>query len=329
MTDFTVSAVEGIGEIGEGADLAAVVANAAELHDGLHDGLQNGLQNGLQDGDIVVVTSKVISKAEGRILPGTDRDAAITAETVRVVARRGPVRIVENRLGLVMAAAGVDASNLAVGTIALLPEDPDASARALRRDLAERAGVNVAVVVSDTSGRAWRLGQTDIAIGLAGLAPLESFAGTVDDYGNDLAVTEPAVADEIAGAAELGSGKLGGRPLMIVRGLGDRVLPPGEDGPGARAMVRPIASDMFGLGAREAVVAALAGDGSSFGTPAPLEDLVGALTRLGIDDVAVDGESLRVASADPLRSMRIELLALAHGWVTEDGAEGVVLRPRA
>jgi len=313
MTAFTVAAVEGIGEISEGADLTAIVANAAEL----------------QNGDIVVVTSKVISKAEGRVRPGADRDAAITAETVRVVARRGPVRIVENRLGLVMAAAGVDASNLAVGTIALLPEDPDASARALRRDLAERAGVNVAVVVSDTSGRAWRLGQTDIAIGLAGLAPLESFAGTVDGYGNDLAVTEPAVADEIAGAAELGSGKLGGRPLMIVRGLGDRVLPPGEDGPGARAMVRPIASDMFGLGAREAVVAALAGDASAFGTPAPADDVAAALARLGIGDVTAGGDLLRVISRDPAQSLRVELVALAHGWVVEDDGEGVVLRPRS
>ena len=312
VTTLTASAPDGIGEIVEGSDLAGIIASVTDL----------------RDGDVVVVTSKVISKAEGRVLPGTDRDAAITAETVRIVARRGPVRIVENRLGLVMAAAGVDASNLTVGTIALLPEDPDASARGLRRELAARTGANVAVIVSDTSGRAWRLGQTDIAIGVAGIAPLQSFAGAVDGYGNDLAVTEPAVADEIAAAAELVSGKLGGRPVTVVRGLQDRVLAASEDGPGARAMVRSREADMFSLGTREAVVAALAGDASAFGTPAPADDLLSALARLGVDAMA-EGDIVRVSPADAPGSTRIELVALAHGWVAEAVGEGAVLRARS
>ncbi len=312
MTALSAVAPDGIGEIAEGCDLADIVLSAAQL----------------LDGDVVVVTSKVISKAEGRIMPGTDRDAAITAETVRTVARRGPVRIVENRLGLVMAAAGVDASNLARGTIALLPLDPDESARRLRDQIARRSGVNVAVVISDTSGRAWRLGQTDIAIGVAGIEPLESFAGAVDDYGNDLAVTEPAVADEVAGMAELASGKLGGRPVTVVRGLAERVLPAGEHGRGARAMVRPREADMFSLGAREAVLAALAGDGSAFGTPAAPVEVVDALSRIGVGAV-VAGDTLHVSPADPAQSLRIELVALAHGWVADGDVEGVVLRARA
>jgi len=312
VTHLSVTAPDGIGEITEGTDLAGVVLEALDL----------------LDGDIVVITSKVVSKAEGRVLPGTDRDAAITAESVRVVARRGPVRIVENRLGLVMAAAGVDASNLARGTIALLPEDPDASARRIREAVASRAGRNVAVIVSDTSGRAWRMGQTDIAIGVAGIEALESFAGAADGYGNDLAVTEPAVADEIAGAAELASGKLGGRPLTVVRGLADRVLPAGEHGRGARVVNRPREADMFALGAREAVVAALAGDGTCFGTTAPKADLLLALAAIGLDeaDISVSGARVEVHTTDAVTASRIGLVALAHGWVADVVGGSVVLR---
>ncbi|WP_310964411.1 coenzyme F420-0:L-glutamate ligase [Nocardioides terrisoli] len=298
-----LDAPDGIGEVRPGADLAAMIATALEL----------------RDGDVVVVTSKVVSKAEGRLTDGT-RDDALPGETVRVVARRGPVTIVENRLGLVMAAAGIDNSNVAPGTVALLPADPDGSARAIRALLRESTGRNVAVVISDTSGRAWRLGQTDIAIGVAGLAPLEPFAGRVDAYGNPLAVTEPAVADEIAAAAELAGGKLAGRPLVRVRGLDDRVLPPGEDGPGARSVVRPREQDLFSLGAREAVVAAVAGDDpGAFGPPATAHEVGAALARCGLH-VGPTDSGLVVDTAHPAAVTRAALVARAHGWVIEPGS---------
>ena len=188
-----------------------------------------------------------------------DREDALAEETLRVVARRGPTVIVRNRLGLTMAAAGIDASNVEAGSIVLLPLDPDASARALRARLHELTGTTLGVIVTDTAGRAWRDGQTDIAIGAAGLRVAEDFAGRVDAYGNDLVVTLPAVADEIAGAADLVQGKLGGRPVAVVRGRADLVLPLGDDGPGAGSLVRAEGLDLFAYGAREAVVRALAG----------------------------------------------------------------------
>ncbi len=295
-------AVDGIGEVDEGTDLGALL---------------RGLD--LLDGDVVVVTSKVLSKAEGRVRAG-DREDAISEETVRVVARRGPTRIVENHLGLVMAAAGVDASNVATGHVVLLPTDPDASARALRERVHQEGGANVAVVVTDTAGRAWRMGQTDLAIGVAGVEPLDDHAGRTDAYGNELAVTAPAVADEIASLAELVTGKLGGRPVSVVRGLGSRVLPVGDHGPGARALVRPRDQDMFALGAREAVLAAVRGrDADCFGAPAPPEEVLGALRSCGIDG-SVEGVSVRVRlPADEVRDQvatveRVRLLAHAHGW---------------
>lgn len=203
-------------------------------------------------GDVVVVTSKVISKAEGRLVPaGEDREAArlraVEDETVRVVARRGTTTIAETRHGLVMAAAGVDGSNVRADEIALLPLDPDASARALRDRLLELTGVRVAVVVSDTLGRAWRVGQTDQAIGVAGISPLRDSRGTTDSHGHLLEVTEVALADELASAAELVKGKADGVAAAVVRGLSYD-----DDGRPARALTRPSADDMFRLGTREA-----------------------------------------------------------------------------
>lgn len=301
-TSLEAWAVEGIGEVVEGTDLGALL-----------------LELDLHDGDVVLVTSKVVSKAEGRVRAG-ERDQAIREETVRVVAQRGPTRIVENHLGLVMAAAGVDASNVTPGHVVLLPADPDASARALREAVRERTGHNVAVLVTDTAGRAWRTGQTDLAVGVAGLEPLEDHAGSTDPYGNPLAVTAPAVADELACVAELVTGKLGGRPVSVVRGLGRRVLPAGEHGPGARVLIRPREQDMFALGAREAVIAAVRGmHADCFGSAVPPEEMVRALATCGLTGEVV-GDSVRVLlPGDEGRDQsaateRIRMLAHAHGW---------------
>ena len=233
----TVTPVEGIPEITAGADLAGLIAGAAP---------------GLADGDIVVITSKIVSKAEGRVVQA-DREDAIDAETVRVVARRGDTRIVETRQGLVLAAAGVDASNTPPGTVVLLPEDPDASARQLRKGLRDRLGVTVGVLITDTLGRPWRTGQTDAAIGAAGVAPLRDYRGTADTFGTPLEVTVAAVADEIAAAADLVKGKTAGIPVATVRGLAGLVTD--SDGPGARALVRASAEDMFRFGSADVLSA--------------------------------------------------------------------------
>ena len=245
---FAVTAPDGLPEVVPGDDLVALVA-------GVVGHLDFGAgPTALADGDVVVVTSKVVSKAEGRVVAAADREQAITDETVRVVASRehpgGVTRIVENRLGLVMAAAGVDASNTPDGTVLLLPRDPDASARALRAGLARRFGVRVGVVVSDTAGRPWRQGQTDIAIGAAGVLVQEDLRGQADTHGRRMDATVAAVADEIAAAAELVKGKVAGRPVAVVRGLGHLVT--ADDGPGARSLVRTGPEDMFRLGTAEA-----------------------------------------------------------------------------
>jgi len=232
--------VVGVPEIGSGSDLAGLIGDLADL----------------RDGDVVAVTSKIISKAEGRLTRGT-RDEAIDAELVRVVAQRGDTRIVQTRHGLVMAAAGTDTSNTAPGTVLLLPVDPDLSARSLRVAWKKRYDVNVGVVITDTLGRPWRNGQTDLAIGAAGIQVLEDLRGSTDSHGNVLAVTEPAIADEIAGAGELVKGKADGVPVAVLRGLADVVLPVGEHGTGARALVRDAEMDLFSLGTREAARAAV------------------------------------------------------------------------
>ncbi len=234
---LTVTGVAGLPEIAAGADLAGLISDNAP---------------DLRDGDIVVITSKIVSKAEGRVIRA-DRERAIDDETVRVVARRGQTRIVETRHGLVLAAAGVDSSNTALGTVVLLPEDPDGSARRLRKALGERRGVSIGVVITDTMGRPWRNGQTDAAIGAAGLTPLRDLRGRADTFGNTLEVTVAAVADEIAAATDLVKGKTTQVPVAIVRGLADLVT--GPDGPGAAALIRPAAEDMFRLGAADVLQA--------------------------------------------------------------------------
>ncbi|SEM48846.1 coenzyme F420-0:L-glutamate ligase [Streptacidiphilus jiangxiensis] len=236
-------AVPGLPEIAAGDDIAALLVATEGF--------------ALRDGDLVVVTSKIVSKAEGRIVEATDREAAIDAEAVRVVARRGRTRIVENRQGLVMAAAGVDASNTPPGTVLLLPEDPDASARALRKRLHELTGAQVGVLITDTFGRPWRNGLTDVAIGAAGVAVLEDHRGRADNHGNELSLTVTATADELAAAADLVKGKTSGRPVAIVRGLAHVVTE--DDGDGIRPLIRPGEDDLFRLGTSEAVREAVHG----------------------------------------------------------------------
>ncbi|GAA1246355.1 coenzyme F420-0:L-glutamate ligase [Prauserella halophila] len=233
--------VEGLPEFRPGDDLTGAIASAARW---------------LRSGDVVVVTSKIVSKAEGRLIrvpsDPDERDAArrelIDAESEGVLAQIGRTLITRNRNGIVQAAAGVDASNVNRDEIALLPYDPDASALALRRGLRERLGVEVAVLVTDTMGRAWRNGQTDETIGASGLSVLHAYEGKVDDHGNELAVTEIAVADEIASAADLVKGKLGGLPVAVVRGLEI-----GDEESTARDLVRSADYDLFRLGTDESI----------------------------------------------------------------------------
>jgi coenzyme F420-0:L-glutamate ligase / coenzyme F420-1:gamma-L-glutamate ligase len=233
----TVTPVTGLPEITAGADLAALIADAAA---------------DLRDGDILVITSKIVSKAEGRVV-AADREHAIEAETVRVVARRGATTIAQTRQGLVLAAAGVDESNTAPGTVVLLPEDPDESARRLRKALHHRTGRSLGVIVTDTMGRPWRDGQTDNAIGAAGVIPVRDHRGEADTFGNILEVTVTAVADEIASAADLVKGKSRGVPVALVRGLAELVTEP--DGPGARAIIRSADEDMFRFGSADVPLA--------------------------------------------------------------------------
>jgi coenzyme F420-0:L-glutamate ligase / coenzyme F420-1:gamma-L-glutamate ligase len=233
--------VTGLPEFRPGDDLAAALATAAPW---------------LRDGDVVVVTSKVVSKCEGRLVAAPEdpeqrdelRRKLVDDEAVRVLARKGRTLITENRIGLIQAAAGVDGSNVGRAELALLPVDPDGSAAALRAALRERLGVEVAVVITDTMGRAWRNGQIDAAVGAAGLAVLHGYSGALDAHGNELVVTEIAVADEVAAAADLVKGKLTALPVAVVRGL--HVV---DDGTTARQLLRSGEDDLFWLGTAEAL----------------------------------------------------------------------------
>ena len=338
-----VRPVTGIGDVTPGADLAALIMAAAPW---------------LEDGDVVVVTSKIVSKAEGRLaavpLAGPEREAArdrITrAETAREVARRGSTRIVQTRHGFVLASAGIDASNVDRSHLVLLPQDPDGSARKLRADL-QRHGRDVAVVVTDTMGRPWRLGLVDLAIGAAGVDALADHRGAVDPYGNELHITQMAQIDELAAAAELVKGKIDQVPVAVVRGFG---APPAGDGAGAAVLVRDAEHDLFALGTAEARArgrheAATLADPAAFGAgevdPAAVDR---ALVTVGagfarvtdpagrdkLRDLAPPGAAEFVVPAappDPVRAaragaavhrLRAELAALhlASAWVDADPA---------
>ncbi len=289
--------VRGRPEFTAGDDLAGAVAAAAPW---------------LADGDVVVVTSKVVSKVEGQVVPvppGADREAvrqrAIDEETVRVVARRGPLKIVETRHGWVVAAAGIDASNVPGDSLVLLPADADASARGLRTRLRDLLDVEVAVVVSDTFGRTWREGLSDVAVGSAGITALTDHRGAVDVHGNRLETTQIAVVDEVASAADLVKGKLDGVPVAVVRGLA--FAAPADDA-GTRPLVRLGPGDLFPYGSRDLVA-----------SRRPGADLV---PRPG-DREAV-AEAFRVASA----ALPEFPVVLRHGG-EDDGVVDVHLPERA
>jgi len=231
LRGLAVLPVVGLGEVGRGDDLAAMIAARTELH----------------DGDVVVVTQKIVSKAEGRMVrvdpdDPVDRLRVVEDESVRVLRRRGELVISETRHGFVCANAGVDLSNVDEGWAALLPEDADRSARRIRDGLRAATGREVAVVVSDTFGRPWRQGVVDVAIGCAGVAAVVDLRGTADTRGRTLVATEVCVADEIASAAELVMGKASGIPVAVVRGVDPAWLRPGSV---AEEIVRPPAEDLF------------------------------------------------------------------------------------
>lgn len=298
--------VHGVPEVRAGDDLAALLATAlAPL-------------GGLLEGDVLVVSSKVVSKALGLREPDADgRESLVLRHSRRVVAERttpggGTTRIVEALAGPVMAAAGLDASNTGPeGGVLLLPDNPDEVARELHTALVTAHGIppRSALVLSDTAGRPWRQGQTDLALGAHGLAVLDDLRGGTDADGRALDVTARAVADEVAAAADLVKGKVGSIAAAVVRGLAGH-LDDGS-GPGARSLVRTGPGDWFGLGRAEAVRAAL---GAAPGT--------GAATDIGIPSVRPEDDDLRGA-----RAVRLALLAQAPGVsVTGSAREGYAVR---
>jgi coenzyme F420-0:L-glutamate ligase/coenzyme F420-1:gamma-L-glutamate ligase len=313
MEGLEVLPVRGIGDVTAGDDLAELITTAAPW---------------LVDGDVLVVTSKIVSKSEGRLVEvpadGPEREVArqeaLASETARVVARRGATSIVQTHHGFVMAAAGIDASNVDKTHLVLLPTDPDASARRLRAGFLSR-GLDVAIVISDTMGRAWRNGLTDVALGAAGIAPFRDHRGETDPYGNELQITQMAVIDELAAAGELVKGKCDQVPVAVIRGYhypSDPAAPPeaspsrdagpGNAGPGnagpsnagpsnagasnagasgAAALLRDAATDMFSLGTAEARAAGLL-------DAARLPD-GGELPGLAVDPVALERALAAVA----------------------------------
>lgn len=228
-----ITPIPGVGDIDPGDDLAAILLSALDAAGFV-----------LQDGDVLVVTHKAVSKAENAVVRFDDdedeRRRIIADEAVAVLRRRGDLVITETRHGFICANAGVDRSNMPEGWLALLPRDPDRSAQRLRRTIRQATGAEIAVVITDTFGRPWRKGLTDVAIGVAGLPALVDYRGTTDTFGRTLNVTEVALVDEVAAAADLVMGKAKGIPLAVVRGVD---YPAGEGR--ATNLVRSPDEDMF------------------------------------------------------------------------------------
>ncbi|MEV4820413.1 coenzyme F420-0:L-glutamate ligase [Micromonospora sp. NPDC049274] len=302
--------VLGIGHVTEGDDLAAVIATAAPW---------------LRDGDVLVVTSKIVSKAEGRLVDvpadGPERLAAreevLAGETARVVASRGPTRIVQTHHGFVMASAGIDASNVDKTRLVLLPVDPDASARELRTALRERYDLDVAVIISDTMGRPWRNGLTDVALGVAGMPAIRDHRGEVDPYGNELQLTQMAVVDELAGAGELIKGKCDQVPVAVVRGY--LAATRTDDFDGARALIRDAAQDLFSLGTAEARAAGLA-EAATLAEAVGPEPADPAAVRRALDAVAEVVTPGTVFTLVDEAEVRAGLVAEVPGWPADASA---------
>lgn len=234
MNELRLIPVHGLPEIRPRDDLGGLIADAAERH-------------GLADGDVLVVTQKVVSKAENQIVPIDTDDprghkAIVEDEAVRILRRRGDLIITETRHGFVCANSGVDLSNVEAGQAALLPEDSDRSARRIRDVVRARTDKRVAVIISDTFGRPWRRGVVDVAIGSAGIRPVIDLRGTTDALGRELQVTEVAIVDEIAAAADLVMGKSSGIPVALVRGVDEHWF---DDGSVAADLVRDPQEDLF------------------------------------------------------------------------------------
>ncbi len=319
--------VRGIGDVVPGDDLAAMITAAAPW---------------LTDGDVLVVTSKIVSKAEGRLVEvpadGPEREearaATLAAETARVVARKGPTTIVQTHHGFVMAAAGIDASNVDKTHLVLLPADPDASARRLHADFRAR-GLRVGIIVSDTMGRAWRNGLTDVALGSAGITPLRDHRGETDPYGNELQITQMAVIDELAAAGELVKGKADQVPVAVVRGY------PGVGGDGhdgAAVLLRDAASDMFSLGTAEARAAGLRdaatlpdAHGDRPADPAAVRRALATVSDLLSATPMVEVGAVHLAAGDRSAEGLIRLGADGHRLRAALAAEGVaaVVHPHA
>lgn len=237
MAGITIFTISGIPEIRRGDDLATLIVNAAATSN----------ETLLVDGDVLVVTQKIVSKAEGRLVEIDPSDPLshkplVEAEAVRILRRRGELLITETNHGFVCANSGIDLSNIESGWAALLPEDSDRSARRIRDGIRARAGIEVATIISDTFGRAWRRGVTDVAIGCAGIAGVVDLRGTPDALGREMQVTEVAIADEIASAAELVMGKSAGMPVAVVRGIDPTWL---REGSVIGEIVRHPSEDLF------------------------------------------------------------------------------------
>lgn len=310
MNALTVLPVAGLPELRPGDDLAAAIVSAVDL----------------QDGDVVVIAQKVVSKCEGALVktpaaePGTDpRRKLARSIAAEIVADAPWALIVRTQHGFVCANAGIDASNVPDGMLSLLPDDPDLSAKQLRADLAGAAGVDVAVIVSDTFGRPWRVGQTDVAIGVAGLNPIRDERGVVDRDGHVLMVTEAAVADELAGAADLVRGKAEGVPVVVVRGFGYEPDAGGQ----ARQLVRDAETDLFPRG-RGMLGAALTGPWPD-GAVGPLDSRdIEAVLRVAPDAVvAATSSPTTITVADEftagLAAAVLADLGAAVRWRREDG----------
>jgi dehydro coenzyme F420 reductase / coenzyme F420-0:L-glutamate ligase / coenzyme F420-1:gamma-L-glutamate ligase len=298
MTSLVVVPLAGMPEVRPGDDLARLLLAAVR---------RAGLE--LADGDVLAVTSKVVAKAEGRLVPLPDDPAGrervlaetVAAETARVVARRGRLVIAETRHGLVGANALVDASNAGGDRLVPLPADPDASAARLRAELEALDGHDVAVVVTDTLGRPWRLGQTDVAVGLAGMGALDDWRGRADGDGRLLEVTEVAVADEVAAAADLVKGKASRVPAALVRG----VSRPKGDGR-ARDLVRPPADDLFRTaGTAEDLLAFLEG------APPPAQFLPGPVEAATLDRAAAAARAVPLPGGHVFQAVPVPAAARA------------------